>query len=168
MKTLLLMRHAKSSWKDHDLEDHLRPLNKRGKKDAPMMGLLLREKELVPQEILSSTAERARQTADAVVETSGYTGNIQYLESFYLGEPENYLDVLRFLPDEIERIMIIGHNPGLEGLLQILTGGMEPLSTAAIAYAVLPIKHWSELSDATEGDLIELWRPRDLREKHKK
>ncbi len=168
MKTLLLMRHAKSSWKDHDLEDHMRPINKRGKKDAPTMGLLLREKELIPQEILSSTAERAKLTVEAVAETSGFTGPVQYLESFYLGEPENYLDVLRFLPDEIERIMIVGHNPGLEGLLQILTGKMEPLSTSAIAYIVLPIKNWNELNSSTEGDLIELWRPRELREKHKK
>lgn len=168
MKTLLLMRHAKSSWKDHDLEDQLRPLNKRGKKDAPLMGLLIREKELTPQQILSSTAERARETTQSIIETTGFTGKVEYLESFYLGEPENYLDVLHFLPDDVERVMIMGHNPGLEGLLQILTGAVEPLSTAAIAYIVLPIRHWSELNNSVEGELIELWRPRELREKYKK
>lgn len=168
MKTLLLMRHAKSSWKQEDLPDHERPLNKRGKKDAPMMGKLIHDKELVPQLILSSSALRSRLTADALVESIDFKGPVEYLDDFYMAEPMAYLARLRALPDDLERVMIIGHNPGLEGLVQILSHQVESLSTSAIAYLVLPIKEWSEISEDTDGDLIELWRPRDFREKAKK
>ena len=68
MKTLIVMRHAKSSWKHPDVADHDRPLNKRGKQDAPRMGKLLRQQKLTPQVIVSSTATRARRTADAVAD----------------------------------------------------------------------------------------------------
>jgi phosphohistidine phosphatase len=168
MKTLLLMRHAKSSWKHQELVDHERTLNKRGKKDAPLMGKLILEKELVPQLILSSSAVRAQLTAEAIVETVNYTGAVELIDSFYMAEPNTYLEKLRKLPNDLERVMIIGHNPGLEGLVQILSHQVESLSTSAIAYLVLPIKDWSELSEDTDGELIELWKPRDLREKAKK
>jgi phosphohistidine phosphatase len=72
MKTLLLMRHAKSSWKDADIPDHERPLSKRGKKDAPLIGKLIKEKELVPQKILISSAVRATETASLVRDKSGF------------------------------------------------------------------------------------------------
>ncbi len=74
MKTLLVQRHAKSSWKDPGLDDHDRPLNKRGKKDGPRMGRLVREEDLIPDLILSSTAVRAKNTAKEVAEISGYSG----------------------------------------------------------------------------------------------
>jgi phosphohistidine phosphatase len=72
MKSLLVLRHAKSSWKDTDMVDHERPLNKRGKKDAPMVGKLLRQQHLIPELVLTSSARRARETAEAAVEASGY------------------------------------------------------------------------------------------------
>jgi len=165
MKTLLLMRHAKSSWKDHKLTDIERPLNKRGKKDAPRMGNLIKEKELQPQVILSSPALRAKQTIELFSDNLDYKGKVEYLDGFYLAEPVVYADALRALPDSIERVMVVGHNPGLEGLVQILSGQVESLPTAAIAYIVLPISHWSELSSDTRGEIIELWKPRDLKGK---
>lgn len=167
MKTLLLMRHAKSSWKDSKLPDHERPLNKRGYRDAPEMGKLLFKAELVPQLILCSSATRARLTAEAVAEQCNFSGEINYLDSFYLAEPETYLKGLQDLPDELERVMIIGHNPGLEGLLQILCRQVESLPTASIAYLALPIKHWGELNGSVVGELIQLWRPRELKEAKK-
>ena len=165
MKTVLLMRHAKSSWKDHKLKDIDRPLNKRGKKDVPFMGQILADKELVPQMILCSPAVRARSTADMVVENCGYQGEITYVDSFYLAEPAVYASALCSLPDEIERVMLIGHNPGMEGLLQILSGEVESLPTSGMAYLVLPIKHWNELDGAGHGDIIELWRPPEKKDK---
>jgi len=168
MKTLLLMRHAKSSWKDSDLPDMERPLNKRGLKDAPTMGRLLYEKELVPQIILSSYAERARQTAETVAEECRYLGEINYLGSFYLAEPGAYLEALLKLPDTTERVMVIGHNPGLEGVLQMLSQQVESLPTAAIAHLALPIKQWIDLNEETEGNLVEIFRPRELKKKAKK
>ena len=168
MKTLLLMRHTKSSWKDAELADHERPLNKRGKKDAPFMGELLAEKELLPQIILGSTALRIHQTVEGLVLGSSYTDEIVFLDSFYLAEPDAYLSELRTLPDTIERAMVIGHNPGLEGLLQLLSGRIESLSTGSVAYLSLPVQSWANLNGETEGELVELLRPREAHEAEEK
>jgi phosphohistidine phosphatase len=168
MKTVLLMRHAKSSWKDHSMPDMERPLNKRGKKDAARMSSLLKDKELVPKEILSSPAVRAKMTAEAVAEKSGFKGKIEYQDNFYLAEPPVYAAALKALPDDVERVMLIGHNPGLEALVQILSGQIESLPTAAIAYLVVPVKHWSELDGETRAEIIEIWQPHKLKEKSKK
>jgi phosphohistidine phosphatase len=168
MKTLLLMRHTKSSWKHAEMPDHERPLNKRGNKDAPIMGALIKDKELVPQKILCSSALRATETARMVQEESGFAGETVFLDSYYLAEPNAYLEALQTLPDEIERVMVIGHNPGLEGLLQILSGQIVPLSTGAVAHLVLRIDHWNELNMDGEAELVETFSPGDLKEKGKK
>jgi phosphohistidine phosphatase len=162
MKTLLLMRHAKSDWKESDLADHERPLNKRGQKDAPRMGSILAERELVPQRLLSSSAVRARQTAEAVVKTSGFQGEVTYLDRLYLAEADEYMAALHELPDSVERVMVIGHNPGLETLLQLLSGQIESLPTAVIAHLALPVQHWTELTAETNGEIIDIWRPKEL------
>jgi phosphohistidine phosphatase len=99
MKTLLLMRHAKSSWKNQEVADHERPLKERGKKDAPLMGKLIFEKELIPQLIISSSAVRSRLTAEAFVESVNYNGEVEYIDSFYMAEPATYLEKLRTLPE---------------------------------------------------------------------
>lgn len=165
---LLILRHAKSSWKDSGLADHDRPLNKRGLRDAPRMGWLLREEDLLPDLILSSTALRARKTAEMVAEKSGYEGELEYRGDFYGAEPEIYLGALSSLTDEYSRVMVVGHNPGLEELLELLTGEFERIPTGALAQVVLPIHAWRELSDieesSLEGELVNLWRPRDLSE----
>lgn len=163
MKTLLLMRHAKSSWKHPELVDHDRPLNKRGKKDAPVMGKLIQERNLVPQRIISSTAVRSRQTAESVAEASGFQGEIVYLSKLYMAEADAYLETLRNLPDEYERVMVIGHNPGLETLLQVLSGRIESLTTAVIANIRLPIEHWADLNVELTGELVDFWTPKTVR-----
>ena len=83
MKTLLLLRHAKSSWKDDTLTDHQRPLNKRGLATAPMMGQYLAEHGLLPDRIISSTAARAKHTAELIVEHSGFAGDLQFPDDLY-------------------------------------------------------------------------------------
>ena len=168
MKTLLLMRHAKSSWKDAEIEDHERPLSKRGQKDAPLMGKHLMEKELIPQVILSSTAKRSRLTVDALVEVNGFKGDVFYLTSLYLAEPAEYFKALQNVPDNMERVLVIGHNPGLEALLQILTDKVESLNTCTVAHLVLPIQSWKDLKEDSEAELVDICRPRDLKDKHKK
>jgi phosphohistidine phosphatase len=165
MKTILLMRHAKSSWKDTDLSDIDRPLNKRGRHDAPLMGEVIKEKELCPQIILSSTAVRARQTAEYLAGGCEFTGDIQYRDDFYLAEPPVYLDALSGVAEPFERVMVIGHNPGLEGLLQVLTGRIEALPTGALAFVSLPISTWAELTGELEGELVELILPAEVDEK---
>jgi len=160
MKTLLLLRHAKSSWDDPEIADHDRPLAKRGRRDAPRMGALLREEELTPDLILSSTARRARKTAEAVAEESGYAGEIELHDEFYPGAPQDYLSALQKVWDEYQRVMVVGHNPGLEELLETLTGETLHLPTAALAQVALPIEHWIDLDEETEGTLINIWSPR--------
>ncbi len=163
MRTLLVLRHAKSSWKDAGLADHDRPLNKRGEKNAPAMGKLIKREGLTPQWIASSTALRARKTAEAAAKGSGYSGKIHYEEELYLAQPPDILGVLqRTVPDSATRILIVGHNPGLEELVGTLTVQREPFPTGALAQIELSIESWNELTGAPKGKLIQLWRPRDL------
>ena len=167
MKTLLILRHAKSSWKHPELADHERPLNKRGQHDAPKIGSLLVDRELLPQLILSSTSIRTRQTAEALIQTSGFSGKVEFLDSLYMAEPPAYLKALRALPDDLERVLVIGHNPGLEGLVQLLGGQIVALPTAALAHIVLPIQSWSSLTHETRGELVEVFLPQPEEEPSK-
>lgn len=162
MKTLLLMRHAKSSWKQAGLSDWERPLNKRGKSDAPRMGELLWEEDLVPELIISSDALRARQTAEAVADAAGYEGEVTYLADLYHGTHAEYVGALASVPDEQDVVMIIGHNPDLQDVLEMLSGQMESMPTGAIAHLKLSIERWSELRDDIEAELLHIWRPREL------
>jgi phosphohistidine phosphatase len=161
-KILLILRHAKSSWKEPDLQDHDRPLNKRGKRDAPRMGKLLKELELVPDLIISSTAKRAKGTAKAVVKSSKYKGRIELNPSLYGADFDAYLIALRLVPDDFNKVLIIGHNPALEELVRVLTGKMEQMPTCALAEVDLKITSWSNLGNKIEGQLINIWRLREL------
>ena len=126
MKMLLLLRHAKSSWKENGVSDHDRPLNKRGKRDAPRMGWLLQKEELVPDIILSSTALRARDTTIRVAKSCYYKGQITYADSLYLGGIEAYLDALKVLPNDFKIVLVVGHNPDMEYL--VLTRPVKSMS----------------------------------------
>ena len=162
MKTLLILRHAKSSWQTDQLADHDRPLNARGKRDAPRVGHLLRTQELEPDRVLCSTAKRARKTAKKVVKSSGYDSPVELLEELYLASPGTHIDVLRQQDCESGCLMIVAHNPGLEELLAILVGQYMALPTAALAQVELPIDRWSQLSSETQGELANLWLPREF------
>jgi len=161
MKTLLLLRHAKSSWDHPELHDHDRPLNKRGKKEAPIVGTYLKENGLVPDLILSSTARRARDTAQAVLEESGFSGEIDLRQDLYLSDAACYLDILRSLPDDASRVLVVGHNPDLEELLTLLTDVTQHITTGTLAHVDLPISSWKELNEATDGRLQNIWSPRE-------
>jgi phosphohistidine phosphatase len=162
MKTLFILRHAKSSWKDNNLADHDRPLNKRGKSDAPRMGELMRREEFLPELILTSSALRARKTAELLLEASGCDAELVVSPDLYAHYPEAYLEMLANVDDRYAVVMIVGHNPGLEELLEILTGQWERMPTAALAKIRLPINSWNELDEDIEGELVEIWLPRDL------
>lgn len=162
MKTLLILRHAKSNWNHPGLADHDRPLNKRGKRDAPKMGQLLLDESLLPDLIISSTAKRARETAGRIARASGYEGPVVETRDLYHAFPEEHLSVLKNHAGKNERVMIVAHNPGLEELLQALTGQAERLPTAALAQVTLPIDHWPDLTLETKGTLVNLWRPKEL------
>jgi len=161
MKTLLILRHAKSSWKFPDLTDHDRPLNRRGKRDAPRMGRMLRGRELVPDLVISSTATRAKDTASAVAIHSGYKGKRIKFESLYAAEPAAYLAVLRELADNYQRVLIVGHNPGVEELIELLTGEIHIVPTCTLAQIEFDIEKWSDtLHRLTDrGRLVEILKP---------
>ena len=162
MKTLLLMRHAKSSWKDESLDDHDRPLNKRGKRDAPRMGEFLREQRLIPDYVLCSTARRARKTAEAVAYGAGYRGETRITSELYMAPPARMLELLAETPEPANCVLLISHNPSLEDLLEQLTGQSRALTTAALAHLQLDVTNWRELTSNTRAPLLDLWQPRGL------
>ena len=162
MKTLLVLRHAKSSWNDPALDDHERPLNKRGRRDGPRMGELVREYGLIPDVVISSDAVRARLTAEAVAEAARYAGEILLDPHLYLACPADILSLLRTVRENAETVMIVGHNPGLEELVEQLTGERQDLPTAALAQIGLPIDQWRDLKLSTRGTLVGHWRPKEL------
>src|SRR6187431_2275879 len=106
MKTLLLMRHAKSSWKDETLDDHDRPLNKRGKREAPQMGELLRDHQLVPDYILCSSARRARKTAESVAFAAGFRGETRITSELYMATPTRILEILAQTSDAFGSVLL--------------------------------------------------------------
>jgi phosphohistidine phosphatase len=150
MKTLLFMRHAKSSWKEKGITDQERPINKRGRRDAPLMGHLLIDRELVPQRIISSSAVRARQTAE-IVEVSSTERLVSWRRwisrnACIWPKHQSITRCLRALPDDLERVMMIGHNPGMETVLQLLSNRIESLPTAVVAHiSSYRSTSWSEL-----------------------
>ena len=162
MKTLLIMRHGKSSWDNATLADHDRPLNPRGKRDAPRMGNLIRDQNLVPDHILSSTAKRARKTAAKAAEACGFQHALELRESLYHASCSDWLQAASEVPGNVDRLLVVGHNPGLEELVETLTGQSEAMPTAALAQVALPIDSWQELFEGIDGQLVELWRPREL------
>jgi phosphohistidine phosphatase len=163
MKTLMLLRHAKSSWKDADVPDHDRPLNKRGKKTAPQMGRLLSTESLVPDLILSSTAVRARETAKAVAKAASYKGPTELLESLYLATAGKLLsEAQSHTPDSVGRLLLVGHNPGMEDLVEILSGKREAFPTAALAVFEVGIDQWGALELGVETKLVKVYRPKEI------
>jgi len=164
MKTLLLMRHGKSSWKDDSLEDFRRPLKKRGKKDSKKMAKVIAQNNLIPDIILSSSATRARETVEIVAETLEFQNRIVFYDELYMGEPSDIINAINNLTDDYNLVMIVGHNPGLEATLQIVDGEIEALPTAGLGQLVLVLDSWKELSFETMGELVGFWTPKSLAE----
>lgn len=153
MKTLLLMRHAKSSWDDPGTADHDRPLNHRGKEDAPRMGRWLAEQGLDPDLIVTSTAKRARKTAKLVAETCGYQGELVKLPELYHASPKVWTSVVQKLPETATRVLCVGHNPGLEELLAGWLAADVAMPTAAVAVLSLDIDAWRDAGLGTRMTL---------------
>lgn len=164
MKTLFLMRHAKSSWKDDSLDDHERPLKKRGKKDIKLIAKIMKKNNFDPDLIITSSAVRAKDTADLLAEALGYKGKIIVSDDLYMGEPADYMKILKNIKDKNNSVLMVGHNPGLEAYLQIIDGEIEALPTAGLGHLLLAIEDWSEITLETMGDLVGFWKPKDLRE----
>jgi phosphohistidine phosphatase len=159
MKTLYLLRHAKSSWKDDTLHDIERPLKKRGQKAAETIGGFLKKEKIVPDLILSSTAVRARQTTDAVVEAAKLETNMRFDERIYEAGPRQLLEVVRKIEKGKKSVLLVGHNPGLEEFLELLTGTAKTMPTATLSKVVLKSSTWAGVG-AKNGTLEWILRPK--------
>ncbi|MEX0662665.1 MAG: histidine phosphatase family protein [Balneolaceae bacterium] len=163
-KTILLMRHAKSSWGDRDLKDFERPLNNRGKKDAPKMGQLLKRLNLIPDAIVSSPAARAKATVLSVVDELGVNEEIiSWNDDLYYGGSKDYLDAIRQTSEECNVVMTVGHNPMTEQVIAELSDRRftNAVPTATIACFEVNIGNWK---DVRSGECTLKWikSPKDL------
>lgn len=154
-KTLYLVRHAKSSWKDHSLADIDRPLNKRGRRSAPDMGKRLKDQGHKPDLIVSSPANRAFTTARKIAKQTGYDpSNIVIDKRMYFSGTGGMRELLEELDDRYQKVMIVGHNPAMTGLLYDLAqSSVFNMPTCAIAVIGFDMESWSELY-STAGDLL--------------
>ena len=126
------------------------------------MGALLQNEDLIPDLILCSSAIRTHKTALLVAEACTDIRDIKQTRELYQADPQDYVDVLRHVADKHTRVLVVGHNPGVEMLIEALTGEATSVPTAALAYIELPLKHWRELDTSTECKLVYVWRAKKL------
>jgi phosphohistidine phosphatase len=176
MKTLYLLRHAKSSWATPDLADHDRPLNERGRKAAKAMGRHIRELSLQPDLILASTAKRVSETLELVQRQLADNVTVIQDRELYLATPDGLLSRLSMMSGNADTILIIAHNPGIHEFALKLAGEVtdeaaydarrrlkEAYPTAALAVIRFPEAHvWSEIRFG-HGSLVSFTTPRNLK-----
>ncbi len=170
MRHILLLRHAKSDWSDSEQADHDRPLNRRGEEAAPKIGAYLARHRLTPDQVLCSTAKRARDTWTLVAGELSSPPPVAYDERLYEAKPEGILRVLRNIDPDIRSILVVGHNPGLQDLATwlIASGDLEhrerlreKLPTAGLVVIDFAVAGWSKLH-AHSGRLERFVVPRML------
>jgi phosphohistidine phosphatase len=160
MKTLYVLRHAKSDWNDRSLTDFERPLNERGFNAAQKMGVFMSERNLSPDLIVSSPARRALETARIVKETAGFSSEIVFEPRIYEASVGDLIQIVAQVKNDCDRLLVVGHNPGFEELVGSLTGEFQSMPTAALAEIELPIKDWSEIAQG--GKLKNLFKPKEI------
>jgi phosphohistidine phosphatase len=167
MKRLYLLRHAKSSWEDPTLADHDRPLARRGRRAATVMAEHLRRKGIAPELVLCSPSRRTRQTLTRIAPGLGENADVQIESELYAASAADLIEVLHGVPDEVESVMLIGHNPGIQDLaLSLARGGSEiarvrsKFPTAALATLELN-GSWRELAPGS-AELTSLVKPKEL------
>jgi phosphohistidine phosphatase len=167
MKRLYLLRHAKSSWDDQTLADHDRPLASRGRRAAKVMAKHLERKGISPELVLCSPSTRTRQTLKRLAPGLGKNADVQIEPEIYAAPARDLLEVLHKVPDEVESVMLIGHNPGIQDLaLSLASAGSEiprlrsKFPTAALATLELN-GTWRELAPGS-AELVSLVKPKEL------
>jgi phosphohistidine phosphatase len=156
MKTIILVRHAKSSWKDSRLKDFDRPLNKRGKRDAPFMGKKLKDRQVMPDLILSSPAKRAKKTAASIAEEIGYPKKkIRYDDKLYHSGAQALLEIMRNQDDGQGTIMLFGHNPDLGDLAEMLLKGdpVYTIPTTGVYCIRFAVPRWKDVREG-KGETV--------------
>ncbi len=166
MRELFLVRHAKSSWDDPILSDFDRPLNSRGKEDAPLMGEHLKKLGIKPDLILSSPAKRAKKTAKILAAKLGYPEEkIEWREQIYEASAQTLLYLVCQLPQGAKRVMVIGHNPGLTMLANILGDiTIENIPTAGVVGVAFDTSDWQEAC-RMQGHTILFEYPKKIKER---
>lgn len=161
MKQLTLVRHAKSSWKEKGQDDFDRPLNERGKRDAPMMGRRLAQTHIAPDLIVSSPAKRAITTARIIADAIGYTtSNIVLNKMIYEAELKDLFKVINGFDDHAQHVMLFGHNPGLTELTIYLTiAPIDNVPTCGVVRVELAVDTWADVKQGS-GTLIEFDYPK--------
>ena len=169
MRTLYVLRHAKSDWGDASLRDFDRPLNGRGRKSAKAMGRELRERGLTPDLVLLSPSARTTETLARVEEGFGTSFEKVEERSIYLAETETLVALVRNAPAKSDRLMIVGHNPGMHELVLLLAAGPRNLReeaaakfpTAAMAEISFDVSDWSDVMPGS-GIIRSFLKPREL------
>lgn len=145
MKNLYLIRHAKSDWGDESKSDFERGLNKRGQKAILTMANALKEKKVMPDLILSSSAKRAQLTAKGLAKKIGYSGKIKYIDALYMAELLDVISIIKEIKDKYDNVFIIGHNPETTELTDLMLDDyIDNVPTLGIVALKLPIKHWQK------------------------
>ena len=168
MKTLTLLRHAKSAWDDPVQRDFDRPLNARGRRAAQTIGREMRSLELMFDRVIASPAVRVIETLEDVGQGYGRAIEPLFDKRVYLASTDTLIDLIQAVPDDCMRLLLVGHNPGLETLALLLTRGNGlraelalKYPTATLAEIELPAQRWSEVGEGA-GTLSRFIRPRDL------
>lgn len=161
MKTLYLLRHAKSSWADATLADFDRPLNERGKRAAETIGNYLKANNITLQLILCSTALRTRETLAIVTKASELNSQVRYDERIYEASSKRLTDVISEIENDRNAVMLIGHNPGMEEILLLLTGARQGMSTGTLAKIAFNTMSWTTAVNS-RGKLEWIVSPREL------
>lgn len=160
MKTLLVMRHAKSDWEAEYATDHDRPLNQRGVRSAQLMGRLLAARRLAPQAVITSTAVRAHRTAELAREAGRWDANLFLEPNFYGTSSREVIAAITKAPN-VDRLMVVGHQPTWSVVVDDLTDRYVDMKTAAVAVIALPITVWADTAPMV-GSLVEVLYPREF------
>lgn len=161
-KDILLIRHAKSSWKEPGLSDHDRPLNKRGKHDAPLMAKVVKNAGVKPDLLISSTAIRASKTAEYFAEVFEIEKKKIFLsEDLYLGDVSDIMNRLRSVKDEINSVFLFAHNPGITDFANAFCNtDILNIPTCGVFHARIHISNWKEIEPGT-GKLVSFDFPKN-------
>lgn len=149
MRSLILIRHAKSSWASPELPDKERPLNGRGKHDAPMMGKLLHKSGINPDLIITSPAKRARSTAKKIAAELGYKESaIKVDDKLYMAGTGDFIDVIKDVKDKVKTLIIFSHNYGITDFANYLCNSdIDNIPTCGAAGIELDIDSWDKIKN---------------------
>ena len=161
MRTLILMRHAKSSW-ETGFADHERPLSDRGELAAPRMGRWLVSQGVSPDLVLCSTATRAHRTAELVAGEIGQNLDVRIVKQLYLPLPQDIIEVVGTEANDASTVLIVAHNPGISSAVEECAGVATVMPTAAAAVIDFEIDQWSDLLVEARGELRHFWRVKEL------